>query len=140
MSAPDRERIGIPLQELERLGITEESVAQKLSTSCKGWLCTQDRAVIGFCIADRATGELWVIAVLPEFEGNGIGAKLMNFAEQWLWSNGWTRAWLTTDIDISLRAYGFYRKRGSLDWKVEDGVRWMELFAPIVQTESSPQL
>ncbi|HKE40646.1 MAG TPA: GNAT family N-acetyltransferase [Casimicrobiaceae bacterium] len=127
------------LEELERLGITEESVSEKLSTSYKGWLCTENGAVVGFCIGDRATGELWVIAVLPEFEGNGIGAKLMSFAEEWLWSNGWTRAWLTTDIDVSLRAYGFYRKRGWLDWKVEDGVRWMEFFAPNVQTDSSPQ-
>src|SRR5215470_3305889 len=61
------------LEELERLGITEQSVAEKLSTSYKGWLCTRNGAVVGFCIADRATGELWVIAVLPEFEGSGVG-------------------------------------------------------------------
>jgi len=124
------------LEELERLGITEVSVAEKLSTSYKGWLCAQDGAVVGFCMADRATGELWVIAVLPEFEGNGIGGKLMNFAEEWLWSTGWTRAWLTTDMDITLRAYGFYRKRGWVDWKVEDGVRWMELVAANVTSSA----
>jgi GNAT superfamily N-acetyltransferase len=127
------------LEQLERLGITEESVAQRLSTSCKGWVCTQNGAVAGFCIADRATGELWVIAVLPEFEGKGHGGKLMNFAEEWLWSTGCTRAWLTADTDTTLRAYGFYRKRGWLDWKVEDGVRWMQLFAPNVQVESTLQ-
>ena len=124
------------LEELERLGITEDSVAEKLTTSYKGWLCSQDGAVVGFCMADRAAGELWVIAVLPEFEGNGIGGKLMSFAEEWLWSTGWTRAWLTTDMDITLRAYGFYRKRGWLDWKIEDGVRWMELFAANVTSSA----
>lgn len=75
--------------------------------------------------------------MLPEFEGNGIGGKLMDFAEAWLWSTGCTRAWLTTDTDITFRAYGFYRKRGWLDWKVEDGVRWLELFAP--NYNSSPR-
>ena len=120
------------LEELERLGITEQSVAEKLSTSYKGWVCTQNGAVAGFCMADRATGELWVIAVLPQFEGNGLGGKLMDLTEAWLWSTGCTRAWLTTDMDTTLRAYGFYRKRGWVDWKVEDGVRWMERFAPNV--------
>lgn len=124
------------LEELERLGITKASVAEKLSTSCRGWLCIENGTAVGFCIADRATGELWVIAVLPEFEGNGIGGKLMNLAEEWLWSTGCTRAWLTTDMDITLRAYGFSRKRGWLDWKVEDGVRWMELFAPNVASSA----
>ena len=118
------------LEELEQLGITEESVAERLSTSHKGWLCAEKGGVAGFCIADGATGELWVVAVLPEFECNGIGGKLMRVAEEWLWSTGFARAWLTTDTDVTLRAYGFYRKRGWLDWKIENGVRWMELFAP----------
>jgi hypothetical protein len=38
-----------------------------------------------------------------------------------------TRAWLTTDVDTTLRAYGFYRPRGWTDWKIENGLRWMEL-------------
>ena len=82
-------------------------------------------------MADRSTGELWVIAVLPEFEGRAIGNTLMGQAEQWLWQQGCSRAWLTTDIDTALRAYGFYRQRGWTDWKIDDGLRWMELDRPV---------
>jgi len=116
--------------ELRQRGITEQSVAQKLTTSYKGWLCERDDSVVGFCMADSATGELWVIAVLPEFERKGIGDRLMALAEAWLWSKGCERAWLTTDIDTSLRAYGFYLHRGWLDDKIEDGLRYMQLFSP----------
>jgi GNAT superfamily N-acetyltransferase len=78
-------------------------------------------------MADRATGELLVIAVLPEYEGKGVGGRLMALAEDWLAASSCTRAWLTTDVDTSLRAYGFYRKRGWTDWKLERDLRWMEL-------------
>ena len=118
------------LEQLHRLGITPESVAAKLAASFKGWLCTVAEQVVAFCMADRSSGELWVIAVLPEYEGLGIGDQLMSFAEQWLWTSGCTRAWLTTDVDTTLRAYGFYRGRGWTDWKIEDGLRWMEISPP----------
>lgn len=118
------------LEELQGLGITPETVAQKLATSFNGWLCSDDDRVVGFCMADRSTGELWVIAVLPQYEGKGIGNTLMSLAEKWLWSSGCRRAWLTTDLDETLRGYGFYRQRGWTDWKLENGLRWMELVAP----------
>ena len=118
------------LEQLARLGITEDGVLKKLSSSYKGWLCENNASVVGFCMADGDTGELWVIAVLPDFERKGIGKRLMALAEDWLWEIGCTRAWLTTDVDTTLRAYSFYRNRGWVDWKVEDGLRWMQLFAP----------
>lgn len=114
------------LEQLHRLGITPASVIQKLSNSFSGWLCEVCDEVVGFCMVDRSSGELWVIAVLPQFEGRGIGRQLMRLAEDGLWASGCTRAWLTTDVDTTLRAYGFYRHRGWTDWKVEDGLRWME--------------
>ncbi len=80
--------------------------------------------------ADRATGEFLAIAVLPEYEEKGVGGRLMALAEEWLAASGCKRAWLTTDLDTALRAYGFYRKRGWTDWKIERGLRWMELSLP----------
>lgn len=117
-------------EQLQRAGITEQSVVQKLSSSYRGWLCQVDQSVVGFSMADSATGELWVIAVLPEFEGHGIGNRLMALAEEWLWEMHCDKAWLTTSLDTSLRAYGFYRKRGWVDQKIEDGLRYMQLLPP----------
>jgi len=118
------------LAELHRLGITPESVRARLATTFAGWLCGDGDRVVAFAMADRSTGELWVIAVLPEYEGRGIGGELMRRAEEWLWASGCERAWLTTDVDTSLRAYRFYRHRGWTDWKIADGLRWMELRRP----------
>ena len=68
--------------------------------------------------------------MLPEYEGKASGAGFMALAEEWLAASGCKRAWLTTDLDTTLRAYGFYRKRGWTDWKIERGLRWMELSLP----------
>ncbi len=125
-------------EQLTALGITEQTVLARLTSTFKGWLCQVEASVVGFSMADRATGELWVIAVLPEFERKGIGNRLMESAEEWLWSSGCDRAWLTTDLDTTLRAYGFYRHRGWLDWKVENGLRWMQLFPPGTHSSLAP--
>ncbi|MCU0940089.1 MAG: GNAT family N-acetyltransferase [Burkholderiaceae bacterium] len=117
----------LTVEELRRLGITPQSVTASLAESTQGWLCAVADAVVGFAMADRATGEFLVIAVLPQYEGQGVGGRLMALAEDWLAASGCTRAWLTTDLDTTLRAYGFYRKRGWTDWKIERGLRWMEL-------------
>lgn len=118
----------LTLDELRALDITPDTVATWLQGSTRGWLWeTSSGEVVGFCMADRSTGELLVIALLPAYEGQGIGGQLMHCAESWLARSGCTRAWLTTDLDQKLRAYGFYRHRGWQDWKLERGMRWMEL-------------
>ena len=118
----------LTITELVALGITPQSVETWLTESTRGWLCeTAGGEVVGFSMADCSTGELLVIALLPDYENRGIGTKLMQRAESWLAQSGCTRAWLTTDLDPSLRAHGFYRHRGWNDWKLERGMRWMEL-------------
>lgn len=111
--------------ELARLGITEESVCERLRGTFHGWLAEEDGRVVGFAMGDRAAGELWVIAVLPEYIGRGIGSELMRRVEAWLEENGCLKLWLTTDLDPRLRAYPFYLHRGWEDWKEEGGMRYM---------------
>lgn len=115
----------LTLEELARLGINEQSVAEKLLGTFKGWLCEDHGTVVGFAMGDRSTGEMWVIAVLPSHIHRGIGGALLEKVDNWLFSEGCQELWLTTDIDPSLRAYGFYLKRGWTDWKIEDGMRYM---------------
>ena len=117
----------VTLEQLQRHGINPQSVTEALRQTTKGWLCEDMGSVVAFSMADRATSEFLVIAVLPEYEGKGVGGKLMALAEEWLAASGCGRAWLTTDLDTSLRAYGFYRKRGWSDWKIERNLRYMEL-------------
>ncbi len=114
------------LQELHSLGITEDSVRQKLIGNYKGWLCRVDDRTVGFAIGDNKTGELWVIAVLPDYINKGIGSGLLRLVEDWLWESGCAELWLTTDVDTRLRAYSFYRKNGWEDDRVEDGLRYMK--------------
>ncbi|MBN2146242.1 MAG: GNAT family N-acetyltransferase [Anaerolineales bacterium] len=115
----------LTLEELEALDISAESLKYRLQGTFKGWLAEVDRQAVGFAIGDCATGELWVIAVLPDFIGLGIGSRLLTMVEDWLFSQGFSRLWLTTDIDRSLRAYDFYRHQGWLDDRIEDGLRYM---------------
>jgi len=86
------------VDELTALGITKDSVRAKLTDSYCGWLCEVDATVVGFSMVDCATGELWVIAVLPQYEGLGIGSQLMEAAENRLWAQGCDFAWLPARV------------------------------------------
>jgi GNAT superfamily N-acetyltransferase len=113
-------------EELYAMGITADSVREKLCGSYKGWLCETDSQVVGFAIGDRETGELWVIAVLPAYIKRGIGSKLLSLVEAWLWESGCGELWLTTDVDPKLRAYAFYIKHGWEDDRIEKDIRYMK--------------
>lgn len=102
---------------LRRIGITEESIAEMLRTTHHGWLCEDEERIVGFVVGDGKTGELWVIAVLPDFEGRGIGSQLLATAEDWLYSLGWKELWLWTSSDPKTRAFSFYAKHG---WTVSE--------------------
>lgn len=107
-------------EELEAMGINPESVLNHLKTDHAGWIALDDEKPIGFSMSNRSAGEMWVIAVLPEYEGKGVGKELLHQAEAWLFSHGWETIWLTTDVDESVRAVGFYRHLGWVDWKMDE--------------------
>lgn len=115
--------------ELTALGITTESTTRLLQTSHRGWVCEVEEQIAGFVMGNRNTGEMWVIAVLPEFEGSGMGRQLLQHVEDWLFES-WTEIWLTTDTDENFRAVGFYRHLGWQDWKLADGDRYMKKVRP----------
>lgn len=117
-------------EELTALGITEDSVRDRLNDTHRGWLCEVDGRAVGFAIGDRATGELWVIAVLPDYINRGIGSRLLALVEEWLWDSGCGELWLTTDVDPTLRAYSFYKKHGWEDDRIEEGLRYMKKSNP----------
>jgi len=112
-------------EDMARLGITPATVRAMLDAGThRGWLAERGGEVIGFAMGDRSNGEMWVIAVLKEYEGRGIGRALLAEVEAWLAAEGWDEIWLTTDIDENDRAVGFYKHLGWVDWKF-DGDRFM---------------
>jgi ribosomal protein S18 acetylase RimI-like enzyme len=98
---------------LESIGITAESWAAGILTGDQQtWVCFDGATAVAFCGADATNGEVVVLAVLPDYEGRGIGKRLLNHAVKWLRSRGWRRLWLATDPDPKVRSYGFYRAQG----------------------------
>ena len=63
------------IKELADLGITPESVSQALKVKTKGWVCEEAGMILGFTVGDGDSGEMLVVAVLPEAEGRGIGRR-----------------------------------------------------------------
>ena len=76
---------------------------------------------MGFSMADRSNGEFWVVAVLPEYEGCGMGRRLVEIGQEWLHTNGWEEIWLWTSPNTGTRAYALYRRLGWRDCGVKDG-------------------
>ena len=100
------------------LGITPESTEELLRTVGNAWLVDCAGEAVGFSIANRETGSVWAVFVLPEQEDRGFGSRLLRLASDWLFEQGLEEIWLSTNPDPSVRAHGFYRKLG---W-MPDGV------------------
>lgn len=113
------------LEELASIGVAPDSIAAAIQGSHRGWLFEEEGEVGGFAMGDSAASELTVMAMLPEYEGKGIGGALLQRVEEWLASEGCEKIWLTTDTNPTLRAYGFYLRQGWEDWKLEHGLRYM---------------
>lgn len=112
MRARTREN-AITLAELEaEYGITPQSAAEALRTTQKGWLCEHGGEVVGFAIGDCATGEVVVLAVLPDYEGQGIGKMLLTHVHAALRAAGHDTIWLWANPDPAMRAAGFYAQMG----------------------------
>jgi GNAT superfamily N-acetyltransferase len=100
---------------LASIGITVESIAMQMASGrLKGWVCLNSSTLVGFCNGDGETGEVLVLAVLPEYERRGIGTYLLARVVEWLRSVGSDTIWLAASPDTRIRAHGFYR---SLGWQ-----------------------
>jgi GNAT superfamily N-acetyltransferase len=97
-------------EQLDARGITEASVAASFLADSKGWVALSGDEVVAFSIADRASRSIFALFVLPQFEGRGLGSRLLDLALDWLWDNGADLVWLTTGPGT--RAASFYERRG----------------------------
>jgi len=96
-------------EEMRRIGITENVVADLIEKSCCAWVATDNEKIIGFSMILPDEGCLFAAFVLPEYEGRGIGRRLVEIAEKELFRHH-EIAWLETDKQS--RAAKFYIQHG----------------------------
>jgi GNAT superfamily N-acetyltransferase len=109
-----REATGADMPGIARV---HSSVRENLLTSEQ--LAERAGEIVACSMADRENGSLFALFVLPEYEGRGLGSRLMDLALQWLWDTGTECAWLTTSPDT--RAARFHAHRNwtrFLTWRV----------------------
>jgi ribosomal protein S18 acetylase RimI-like enzyme len=100
-------------EELAALGITPESTVESMvSGRTTSWVCVHDESLVGFSTGDHPSGEILVVAVSPDFEGKGIGKRLLHAVAESLQTGGCIRLWLAASSDPRSRSHGFYRCLG----------------------------
>lgn len=67
------------------------------------WVTELDTVVTGFVAArldhQESMGEIYMIAVDPAYQRNGVGSRLMSYALQWFKDNGMALAMVETGGD-----------------------------------------
>jgi len=110
------------LAELAALGITPATLADMLAGDGRGWVAEASGQVLAFAMANAAEATVFALFVRPAHEGHGLGRRLMEEAERWLFARGCEEIWLVTDSNREVRANGFYRRLGWLEGgEEEDG-------------------
>lgn len=89
--------------------IEAEDYARALFEDGKGWVCLAGDSVIGFSCGRMKQMDVWALFIEKEYEGLGIGGRLLELLEQWMFSQGCPEIKLTTDPQT--RAERLYRKR-----------------------------
>lgn len=96
-------------EEMRQMGITEGVVGDMIEKSLCAWVATENNKIIGFSMILPDEGCLFAAFVMPEYEGKGIGRRLVRLAEQELFQHH-EIAWLETDKNS--RAAKFYMQLG----------------------------
>ena len=105
--------------ELAERGITLESWRDAIADgSLPGHVATEDGKIVGYCFGHSDSGEIAVLALLPNQEGKGIGKKLLSLMVEDLRQHGFERLFLGCSADPEVRSYGFYRHLG---WRSTGG-------------------
>jgi GNAT superfamily N-acetyltransferase len=98
---------------LASLGITVESLFSSTEAGeVIGHVCTDGGKIVGYCFGVRDTGEIQVLALLPDYENLGIGKVLLSRVVEDLRSLGFKRLFLGCSKNPAHRSYGFYRHLG----------------------------
>ncbi|MCU0756656.1 MAG: GNAT family N-acetyltransferase [Xanthomonadales bacterium] len=103
----------IPAARLAELGITAESWAADVARGrLIGHVARRAGQLLGYGFGDVQTGEVVVMALLPEAEGQGLGRQLLTRVEDDLRAHGHRQRFLYCAADPAVRSHGFYRHLG----------------------------
>ena len=106
---------------LAALGITEASWSSQVETrKLLGHVTERDGRMHGYCFGSAETGEIVVLAILPEAEDQGIGKALLRTTMSSLRAAGHARLILGCSSDPGHRSYGFYRHLGWVSTGAKD--------------------
>lgn len=99
--------------QLRALGITVDTWGAGIADgSCPGYVCCAGGAIAGYCFGERDTGEIVVLALLPEYEGAGVGKTLLRLVVDDFRARGFVKLFLGCSTDPAVRSHGFYRHLG----------------------------
>lgn len=123
--------------DLAAIGITLESWRDGIQDGTyPGYVCLQNEVMVGMSFCDKHSGEVLVVAVLPDFEGLGVGKQLLELILSDLERNGHRRSFLGCNPNPSSRSHGFYRKLGWTSTGTTDahGDEILEITFPTART------
>lgn len=90
--------------------VTNSDVQDYILNRGKGWVYEHDGKIAGFAIGDLQDANIWALFILPDMEGKGIGKLLHDKMINWMFNQGLSSIWLSTEPGT--RAEKFYHKAG----------------------------
>lgn len=104
---------GASAERLAELGVTEASWSADVQVDrLPGILAMAGEQLAGYCFGDATSGEIVVLALLPEFENQGLGRALLERCMGLMRERGHQRLFLGCSADPASRSHGFYRRLG----------------------------
>ncbi|WP_210201515.1 GNAT family N-acetyltransferase [Bosea sp. CS1GBMeth4] len=103
----------VSVERLAARGITLESWRSAIADgSLPGHVATVGGEIVGYCFGERRTGEIAVLALLPDHEDQGVGKTLLGLVADEFRELGFARLFLGCSPDPTMRSHGFYRHLG----------------------------
>ncbi len=96
--------------------IEEDAYSLAFFNEGKAWVCELDGVLIGFSCGRPVKRDVWALFIKKDHEGRGIGNRLMELLEAWMFSQNCLFIGLTTEPGT--RAERLYRRRGWLPGEV----------------------